>query len=221
MPSRRHFLRTSAIAGAGLMLGAKAARAQLVAPIPSGIPLNPSTIPKYVLPLPFPGRLMADTTGTYNVTMSQFAQQILPPPFAPTTVWGYNGSYPGPTMVALSGVPVTVNFTNILPSTYAALGLPVDPNMMGWDVGVAAVHLHGGNVPASIDGSPYPANAILPGRTVTYTYPNCQPAASLWFHDHALGKTRTNVHAGLAAYWIIRDAAEAGLRSSPTSHTGR
>ena len=49
------------------------------------------------------------------------------------------------------------------------------------------------------------------GNTVTYTYENDQPASTIWFHDHALGVTRLNVYAGLAAYYLIRDAEEDAL----------
>jgi bilirubin oxidase len=40
--------------------------------------------------------------------------------------------------------------------------------------------------------------------TVSFKYPNDQPATTLWYHDHALGMTRANVYAGPAGYWLIR-----------------
>src|SRR5262249_35484220 len=42
----------------------------------------------------------------------------------------------------------------------------------------------------------------------TYTYPNDQPATTLWYHDHALGSTRLNVFAGLAGFYLIPDKSE-------------
>jgi bilirubin oxidase len=42
-----------------------------------------------------------------------------------------------------------------------------------------------------------------PGTSV-YQYANDQNAGTLWFHDHALGMTRVNVHAGLAGFYLIR-----------------
>ncbi len=39
----------------------------------------------------------------------------------------------------------------------------------------------------------------------TFTYPNDQPSATIWYHDHTLGMTRSNVYAGPAGFWIIRD----------------
>jgi FtsP/CotA-like multicopper oxidase with cupredoxin domain len=53
--------------------------------------------------------------------------------------------------------------------------------------------------------------AWAPG-TATFDYSNDQAAATLWVHDHTLGITRANVHAGLAAFYLLRgDAADNGL----------
>ncbi|MEV4414121.1 multicopper oxidase domain-containing protein [Catellatospora sp. NPDC049609] len=38
----------------------------------------------------------------------------------------------------------------------------------------------------------------------TFHYGNDQRAATLWYHDHALGVTRVNVYAGLAGYYLLR-----------------
>ncbi|MBO0802541.1 MAG: multicopper oxidase domain-containing protein [Nocardiopsaceae bacterium] len=40
--------------------------------------------------------------------------------------------------------------------------------------------------------------------TATYVYPLDQAACTLWFHDHALGMTRTNVYPGLLGFVILR-----------------
>ena len=40
--------------------------------------------------------------------------------------------------------------------------------------------------------------------TAVYQYPNDQRAATLWFHDHSLGMTRTNVYAGPAGFYLLR-----------------
>src|SRR5439155_18311108 len=54
----------------------------------------------------------------------------------------------------------------------------------------------------SITGSGFSTN--------TYTYPSVQEATTLWFHDHALGMTRINIYAGLAAFYLIRDSYDTG-----------
>ncbi|HET7767654.1 MAG TPA: multicopper oxidase [Chloroflexota bacterium] len=42
-----------------------------------------------------------------------------------------------------------------------------------------------------------------PGAAV-FEYPNDQAAATLWYHDHALGITRLNVYAGPAGFYLLR-----------------
>jgi spore coat protein A, manganese oxidase len=85
----------------------------------------------------------------------------------------------------------------------------------------AVPHLHGGEVPAELDGGPdawftsdgsfrgpnyYSSGATL-ANGAQYPYPNVQEAAPLWFHDHTLGATRLNVYAGLAGAYFIYDPA--------------
>ena len=59
-----------------------------------------------------------------------------------------------------------------------------------------------------------PNTNVTPG-VGTFTYPNDQPSTTLWYHDHSLGMTRSNVYAGPAGYWLIREAGggETGLVS--------
>ncbi|HEU5163303.1 MAG TPA: multicopper oxidase [Thermoanaerobaculia bacterium] len=100
-----------------------------------------------------------------------------------------------------------------------AFGSPCAQNYEGPIPAVA--HLHGGEVPAEIDGSPdswftsdgayrgtkyYSQPGAAPNAAI-YQYPNLQEAAPLWFHDHTLGATRLNVYAGLAGAYFIHDPA--------------
>lgn len=171
------------------------------------------------LPIPTVAQPISGTVGgeaTYAIAMTEFNQKLhrdLPP----TTVWGYGGTFPGPTIEATSGMPVTVNWINDLRNDLRDLRsvhyLPVDLCMHGPDhAGPTArtvVHLHGGHVPAEFDGDP--EATILPGQSAVYVYPNRQLPATLWYHDHALGITRLNVYMGLAAFYIVRDAFENSL----------
>jgi spore coat protein A len=133
-----------------------------------------------------------------------------------TTVWGYNGIYPGPTIEARSNETIAVDWVNNLPEHHL---LPIDPTIHG-AMGVpevrTVVHVHGAVVNASSDGYPEfwftpnrsaPPNGLggPPGNHVVYYYPNEQQAATLWYHDHALGITRENVYAGLEGFWLVRD----------------
>ncbi|CAB9524162.1 Multicopper oxidase LPR1 homolog [Seminavis robusta] len=77
-------------------------------------------------------------------------------------------------------------------------------------------HLHGSHTDAPYDGNPEyfftPEWAIKGPQWVDeeYVYANEQPAAMLWYHDHALGITRLNVHAGMAGVYMIRDEKDTG-----------
>ncbi|HXS08926.1 MAG TPA: DNRLRE domain-containing protein [Candidatus Krumholzibacteria bacterium] len=154
-------------------------------------------------------------TAEYNIAIQQVTQKLhrdLPL----TTVWGYNGMYPGPTIVASVDQAVTVNWINdlrengVLRTTHY---LPVDLCIHGPDTEGnkprIVTHLHGGHVETASDG--YPTNTILPGQQQTTHYPNHQVAGTLWYHDHALGITRLNVMMGLAGFYLLFDPAQAGL----------
>jgi spore coat protein A len=155
-------------------------------------------------------------TASYVMNIREVSQQLhrdLPP----TRVWGYAGSYPGPTIEASTGQPVTVTWVNDLRDSLGVLRtthyLPVDlclngPDQAGPTARVVA-HLHGGHVPAAVDG--HPNATLLPGEQTTYVYPNNQAASTLWYHDHAMGITRLNVMMGLAGFYLLRDAAEDAL----------
>jgi bilirubin oxidase len=41
--------------------------------------------------------------------------------------------------------------------------------------------------------------------TATFQYGNDQPPSTSWYHDHSLGMTRTNVYAGPAGFYLLRD----------------
>jgi FtsP/CotA-like multicopper oxidase with cupredoxin domain len=56
----------------------------------------------------------------------------------------------------------------------------------------------------------------------TFQYPNANRAATIWYHDHALGMTRLNVYAGPAGFYLIRggpagDAAVLDTRTGLTA----
>jgi spore coat protein A, manganese oxidase len=47
-----------------------------------------------------------------------------------------------------------------------------------------------------------------------FIIPMSQEAATLWYHDHAMGITRLNVYAGLAGYYIVTDDNEIALQTT-------
>jgi spore coat protein A, manganese oxidase len=175
----------SAATGAGH--GAHGSHARIVAAPPASPAVAPFAVPLPIPPTLRPAKSDA-TTDYYEITMRQAEATILPG--RRTTIWGYDGIFPGPTIRAQAGRRVVVRQTNALPEE-------------------TVVHLHGGHVPASSDG--HPRDAIAPGASRDYVYPNSQEAATLWYHDHALLKTAGHIWKGLAGVYLIGDEAEAAL----------
>ncbi|MBV8152717.1 MAG: multicopper oxidase domain-containing protein, partial [Candidatus Eremiobacteraeota bacterium] len=138
--------------------------------------------------------------------------------------------YPGPTIEAERGRPVTVEWHDELegpfpvvvtraPQPAGADGVPVQC-VAGRSGGVpdahaaalaghAVVHLHGGLTPATSDG--WTENLMAPGQSALFRYPTNQRAALHWYHDHVMGVTRLQVYAGLAGLWIVREPLEREL----------
>lgn len=137
--------------------------------------------------------------------------------------------WPGVTVEAQRGKALNVEYRNeLFGQTYGSVNLTVDqtihwamPEMTAdpYSGPVPIVpHLHGGEVASESDGGPYawftPGKAKvgptwgIDGTDENYIYPNTQEEATLWFHDHAMGATRLNVYAGLAAYYFLRGPDE-------------
>ena len=88
------------------------------------------------------------------------------------------------------------------------------------------VHLHGGHTESASDGLPeawFTQGFNKMGaqfKKQKYTYHNDQEAATLWYHDHALGITRLNVNAGLAGFYLLRDPVEDMLNTNDVLPSG-
>ena len=129
-----------------------------------------------------------------------------------TTILGYDGIFPGPTIEARRGRPVVVRHRKELPVPTVA-------------------HLHGGHTPADSDG--WPLDLLLPvGNTAgwarhgmvgdlaagerEYRYPMTQRAATLWYHDHRMDFTAPAVYHGLAGFHLVRDDEEDATSNTKT-----
>lgn len=167
----------------------------------------------FVTPLPVPQVLRPSSTeggvDRYEISQTVGKQRIRPD--VDTEIWGYNGTFPGPTIHARRGRPVLMTHRNELPAP-------------------TVVHLHGGIVPADADG--YPVDVVLPAGAPPdavlaehakhgvagiatgsrdYRYPNDQAAATLWYHDHRMSFTGPQVYRGLAGFYLLADEAEDNL----------
>lgn len=226
--SRRRFLQYGMGTGAALFLPWVARPGVAFAAARLGLE-------KFIQPVPLPGAgiVVATPSGAnqYSFVQRQISRQ-LHPQLPPTPLWAYDdgsglagqaGSF-GMAVVAQSGTPLQVTYTNNLPETYPAW-IPVDTRLtpLGNQVQVMT-HLHGGFVAGTSDGNP----AVTPdgfgfGQTQTVYYSNeppQMPAELLWFHDHGLGATRLNVFAGLAAAYLIRDQFDTGTEPNPIGIPG-
>jgi spore coat protein A, manganese oxidase len=220
MLSRRRFLHRGVYTAAGVTFcRGLAARGQGMAsppPVRSGVKLT-----RYVDPLPIPPVIgpSGKSGDAVEIEMLQF-QQKLHRDLPATTVWGYNGTWPGPTIEAQSGVPVNINWVSKLPTTHL---LPIDHSIHGAESTLPQVrnvaHLHGACALPDDDGYPEAWFTAHGEHGPKFnprpsSYPNCQPSATLWYHDHALGITRLNVYAGLAGFYLLRDETEKALNLS-------
>ncbi len=185
MLSRRDAIKAGLLAGGALVMPPRSVRADdKIAPSPATLPFR---VPLPISPILLPTRSDA-TADFYEVTMRAAQAQILPG--LSTTVWGYNGLFPGPTIMAEAGRLTVVRQRNHLPE-----------NM--------SVHLHGCHTPSASDG--FPNDFIRPGAFKDYSYPNDDRASSYWYHDHAMDITGPHINMGLAAFYIIHDAVERSL----------
>ena len=218
---RRKFLqRLSALSAAAAVPAVFAEHPMQMVP-QSNVPLlNTSSLARFVSPLPIPGIIKPAGTRPdpthpsskvpyYRVSMRQF-QARLHRDMPATTLWGYNGTCPGPTFDVRSGQPILVEWSNELPIRHL---FSIDHMLHGAEAGTpdvrTIVHLHGGRTPPDSDG--YPEDWFVPGKSGTTYYPNQQEATSLFYHDHAMAITRLNTVAGLTGMYLIRDQVEDAL----------
>ncbi|MBG6059382.1 spore coat protein A [Cryobacterium sp. MP_M5] len=137
-----------------------------------------------------PMRPFARYALTQKLGQAQFV------PGLSTTVAGYNGIFPGPTIRARQGTRIEVRIRNGLPQS----GL-LHPNAFR-----TVTHLHGSASLPQYDG--YANDFTVPGNVKNYHYPNWQTARTLWYHDHNHHVTAQNVYSGLAGFYPLSDRFE-------------
>jgi spore coat protein A len=217
--TRREFMKGGALALAGAGMGHPHAM-DAPAVVLGSDALDPSTLTPFVDALPLPRVMKA--TGTrahpeqaglqipyYRMAMREVRQKVHRD-LAPTRMWSFEDSFPGPTIETQSGQAVIAEWANELPARHF---LPIDHTLHGAERSLpevrSVVHLHGGRTPAASDG--YPEEWVVPGKSQTCFYPAKQDAALLFYHDHTMGINRLNIYAGMQGLFIVRDAQEAAL----------
>jgi FtsP/CotA-like multicopper oxidase with cupredoxin domain len=130
----------------------------------------------------------------------------------PSTIYGFNGAFPGALVKAAYGQPVVIRFENHLdenPNNYDRMDFG-DPDLK------FLTHLHNGHTAPESDGNPHHMHhnggGYLPGQWSDNLYLNW-PAGNdprekqsfLWFHDHTHGHTGANVYKGMVGMYPIYD----------------
>jgi len=151
------------------------------------------------------------------------SQVKLHPDYGPTTLWAFDGTYPGPVIQANYGEPLMLRLHNHLPSVRQ------EP-----DFGIAemATHLHNAHTPTESDGFPNDyvnsindPNTINPHGFKDHHYLNAyagfaaagttvgdprEALGSLWYHDHHIDFTAQNVYKGMAGIYLLHDDQDTG-----------
>jgi FtsP/CotA-like multicopper oxidase with cupredoxin domain len=144
---------------------------------------NPAALP--------PGASAANgsVAGTYKMPKS--------------TIYGMNGTFPGPRINVSYGQPIVVRYEN---------DLDMNPNCLNrGDFGApdwaVLTHLHNGHTAPESDGQPHHMQdndgGYRPGQWVDSSYlvyaaggDDAEKQAYLWFHDHRMHHTGPNVYKG-------------------------
>ena len=124
-----------------------------------------------------------------------------------STIYGYNGKFPGAMIYARYGQPACIRFVNEL-----------DENPLGLDRGDFGVtefltHLHNGHTAPESDGNPnHKPTAYEPKGWCDNLYLNWaadgdskEKQSTLWFHDHRMDHTGANVYKGMVGLYPIYD----------------
>jgi FtsP/CotA-like multicopper oxidase with cupredoxin domain len=192
--TRREMIKLGLIGGGAVALPVGRAIAQLAGSVIEENFVESPPVASFKVPLAIPPVLRPAssnaTTDFYEITQRVAQVQIIPG-LPRTSIWGYNGITPGPTIKQQEGRAAVVRQIN---------RLPVE----------VSVHRHGGAQPADSDG--HPLDLIEPGDAKSYFYPAfVQEAATIWYHDHAIHETGRNVWRGLAGFYLLFDEHERSL----------
>ncbi len=201
-------------------------------PLPEGLPgPSPATLP-WLAPLPIPPVLQpvsslspAPIAGEHELQLGfnpslgplnqLFKIDIKPglhsfhPQLPMQEIWGYEGIFPGPTMIAHYGQPKLVRFRNLLPINHVGFGVPE-----------TSTHNHNGHQESFSDG--HPTTFLLSGQHRDHHYPIVlaggdpnEALGSLWYHDHRVDFTSQNVYRGLAGFHLYFDSLDSGNEQDP------
>jgi FtsP/CotA-like multicopper oxidase with cupredoxin domain len=132
-----------------------------------------------------------------------------------STIYGFNGTFPGPMINAEYGKPALVRFENHLDEN----PLNLDRQDFGSPDWSFLTHLHNGHTAPESDGNPHysmnhgpQGHGYSPQMWVDNLYLNwpaggqdCEKQSFFWFHDHRMDHTGSNVYKGMVGLFPIYD----------------
>ena len=201
--SRREMLTFGALTGGAMLiplersvLAAGQSRiAESALPAPFSVP--------FALP-PVATRAKYDgTTDYYALTMREQATEIIPG--YQTRIWGYNGSFPGPTFEVQAGSESGCATT--------ATGYRPSHPTLGYTP-YTSVHLHGSASLPQFDG--YASDITYPGSCKDYHYPNCPGGA-----DPLVPRPRRAPHRVERLHGLVRACTGCTMRWSSRCRSRR
>ena len=160
-----------------------------------------------VRPIDAGGRRVVPPAAS-GIVLDEIGNATLPP----STIYGFNGTFPGPMINAEYKQPVIVRFENDLDRNPDNL----DRSDFGAPDWAFLCHLHNGHTAPESDGNPHymqiNEGGYVPGDWVDNLYLN-YPAGGdprekqsfLWFHDHRMHHTGANVYKGMVGLMPIYD----------------
>src|SRR4051812_2611519 len=163
-----------------------------------------------VLPIDAKGR----PTVSFDVNGATYAagtKRSLPA----STIYGFNGTFPGPRINAEYGKPALVRFENHLDEN----PLNLDRQDFGSKDLSFLTHLHNGHTAPESDGNPHYSmvsgpkhEGYRPKMFVDNLYLNWpaggddrEKQSFFWFHDHRMDQTGSNVYKGMVGLYPIYD----------------
>ncbi|GAA1896651.1 multicopper oxidase family protein [Lapillicoccus jejuensis] len=137
----------------------------------------------------------------------------------PSTIYGFNGVFPGPMINAEYGRPVLLRFVNRLDENPYGL----DRQDFGAPDWTFLTHLHNAHTAPESDGNPHysmrygpQGRGYAPQTWVDNLYLNWpaggdsrEKQSFFWFHDHRMDQTGSNVYKGLVGLYPIYDRENA------------
>lgn len=132
-----------------------------------------------------------------------------------STIYGFNGTFPGPRINAEYGKPVLVRFVNELHLN----PMNLDRQDFGAPDWSFLTHLHNAHTAPESDGNPHytmqygpKTHGYLPGMWCDNLYLNWpaggddrEKQSFFWFHDHRMDHTGSNVYKGMVGLYPIYD----------------